>query len=438
MGKITAMAIEERVRQHLEDGTASQHICPHAWALRHQFRNKKTGEMVRFRCNLWSCEHCGPRKVDQWRQVIREADPKLHLVLTRAGHTVEEAARHLTTFMQALRRGSKGRGKGRIGARPAYPVEYLAVLEEHKDFERNGFHWHILISEVEYVPHTVLRDLWVSATHGVSSIVYITRVSKKQAVGYVTKYLMKDIYKERKGVKQVKRIKVVGLVHDENGEMVRDERGNAVEDQLTMLEEVESKARRIRYSRHFFPEPTKAIRRRLFTPAESTEEQEEEKQMVAVGARDDISKEEEQEESAWELVEVAPPAQTVEEYQERLCSTLAWAVRDYVDTGKRQSMRVLQMWDYHRSMNTRQEDEPLSEGLRRKWLSQLVEVTQLDGQVGRGVVVGVSVYGDITIKLLDSEGGKERSVLVLPVRGGDQKQRSWVLLQLLGLSRSAA
>jgi hypothetical protein len=443
MGKAVAVAywregqkkltIEERVQQHLEDGTASQHICLNAWALRHQLRNKKMGEMVRFRCGLWSCAHCGPRKVDQWRQVIAEADPKLHLVLTKAGHTVEEAARHLTTFMQALRRGSKGRGKSRKDARPAYPVEYLAVLEEHKDFERNGFHWHILISGLEYLPHEILRDLWISATHGQASIVYITRVSKKRAIGYVVKYLMKDIFKERKGVKRVKREKVVGLVRDENGDLVRGEDGRLLEDRLAVIEEVESKARRIRYSRNFFPEPTKAIRKRLFTPAESTQDGQEGEMAGVDTVQSD--EQEEQGESEWELVEVAPPVQTAEEYQERVRSTLAWAVRDYVDTGKRLSMRVLRMWDFHRSMNTQQQDEPISGQLRRKWLYQLVGVTRPDGQVVKGVVTGVSLYGDITITLPDDEEGKEQPTLFFPVHGGDQVQRSRVVLQLLGLSR---
>jgi hypothetical protein len=77
-----------------------------------------------------------------------------------------EAARALTTFMQALRRGSKGKGPKHVGARPAYPVEYFAVLEEQRDFEQNGFHWHILIEGVEHLPYKeVIKPLWMSATH---------------------------------------------------------------------------------------------------------------------------------------------------------------------------------------------------------------------------------------------------------------------------------
>jgi hypothetical protein len=64
--------------------------------------------------------------------------------------------------MQALRRGSKGR----VGARPAYPVEYFAVLERHEDFEGVGFHWHVLLKGVDFIPYVeVIKPLWKSATH---------------------------------------------------------------------------------------------------------------------------------------------------------------------------------------------------------------------------------------------------------------------------------
>src|SRR6266566_284239 len=112
--------------------------CDNPWALRHKFINRDTGEVVRARCNRWDCLHCGPRKVDTWRQLVKAAEPTLFLTLTKAGHTVEEAARALTTFLQHLRPGSKGRGPHHIGAREAYPIEYFAVLERHLAFDENG------------------------------------------------------------------------------------------------------------------------------------------------------------------------------------------------------------------------------------------------------------------------------------------------------------
>src|SRR5260370_19186460 len=133
-------------------------FCPNAWALRHRFINQETGEVVRARCNRWECLYCGPRKVNLWRQLIREAQPTLHVVLTRVGWTVQEASRVYTTVLQYLRRGSKGIGRGHVGVREAYPVECFAVLEEHKDFERVGFHWHVLVKNVDHQPHQGLQE----------------------------------------------------------------------------------------------------------------------------------------------------------------------------------------------------------------------------------------------------------------------------------------
>lgn len=68
-------------------------FCPDPWALRHVFINQDTGEVVRARCNRWDCLYCGPRKVDTWWQLVKAAEPTLFLTLTKAGKTVEEAAR---------------------------------------------------------------------------------------------------------------------------------------------------------------------------------------------------------------------------------------------------------------------------------------------------------------------------------------------------------
>ena len=94
-------------------------FCPDSWALRHRYINQDTGEVVRARCDKWECLYCGPRKVDQWRQLIKQAEPTLFLTLTKVGWTIEEAARVYTTVLQYLRRGSKGLGPYHIGARPA-------------------------------------------------------------------------------------------------------------------------------------------------------------------------------------------------------------------------------------------------------------------------------------------------------------------------------
>src|SRR5437879_10549628 len=177
-------------------------FCPDAWALRHVFINQDTGEVARARCNRWDCLYCGPRKVDQWRQLVKAAEPTLFLTLTKAGLTVEEAARALTTFLQYLRRGSKGRGANHTGAREAYPVEYFAVLERHSDFEENGFHWHLLVKGVDFLPNQVVSDALRSATEGRSYITKVEAVRSSKSIGYVTKYLTKAISRVEKGIRE--------------------------------------------------------------------------------------------------------------------------------------------------------------------------------------------------------------------------------------------
>jgi len=124
-------SVEEQADLAENHGLDTLLFCPKPWALRHVFINQDTGEGVRARCNRWDCLYCGPRKVDQWRQLVKAAEPTLFITLTKAGKTVEEASRALTTFLQYLRRGSKGRGPNHIGVREAYPIEYFAVLERH-------------------------------------------------------------------------------------------------------------------------------------------------------------------------------------------------------------------------------------------------------------------------------------------------------------------
>lgn len=266
------LSSEERAILAEQFGTDTLYICPSAWALGRHWLNRETGEVQRARCNRWDCLYCGPRKVDLWRQLVRQAEPTLFLTLTKAGRTVEQAARALTTFLQALRRGSKGRGRNHVGARAAYPVEFFAVLERHEDFERNGFHWHLLIKGVDEISYKeVIQPLWMSATHyneetgEGAKIGHIERIHNARAIGYVTKYLTKAVTFTEQGTRDVKRVQTV---------IVEGEQGKHHIEQEEMIEKVASRAHRIRYSRHFFPEQVAELRRRLFAGLEDTQENE--------------------------------------------------------------------------------------------------------------------------------------------------------------------
>jgi hypothetical protein len=341
-------------------GLSTLLFCPDPWALRHVFIDRDTGETVRARCNRWDCLYCGPRKVDQWRQLVKAAEPTLFLTLTKAGKTVEEAARALTTFLQYLRRGSKGRGSNRTGAREAYPLEYFAVLERHNDFEENGFHWHLLIKGADFIPHEILKEAWRSARHGVAYIVHIEAIRKPHVIGYVTKYLTKSLSVGEKGMRQEEReTLVVGI----------DAEGNVVEERQTYTAELVSKARRIRYSRHFFPEKVTELRARLFAELEQESmEQAEHQPIDAVQPdngkpKDDSSIERGQEEesktqepgtrtvkrSSWSLIQCEEFTQDFKEYKRRRRKALLEALIDIRMGQRNLSRRVINIWAYQRN-----------------------------------------------------------------------------------------
>src|SRR5438034_5921013 len=288
--------------------------CPDAWALRHRFINQDTGEVMRARCNNWSCLHCGPRKVDVWRQLVQAAEPTHFVTLTKVGWTLKEAARVYTTVLQCIRRGSKGVGHDRLGARPAYPIECFAVLEEHRDFEQVGFHWHLLVKGVDYLPKPVVSEALRSATKGRSYIVHVESVKKLHAVGYVTKYLTKEVTQEKRGMREELREMVVYRL---------DDQGKLVAECTLQTVQVLSKAHRIRYTRHFFPASTADLRLRLFSELGDAGDIE-----IDQAASPDLPDLEEevslaQEEqsgtmrSSWVGYEQEPFSQTVEDYSDR-------------------------------------------------------------------------------------------------------------------------
>ena len=119
------------------------------------------------------------------------------------------------------------------------------MLECHRNFEEIGFHWHLLIKGVAYVPHEILKEGWRSVTHGSSYIVHIEAVRRVQVIGYVTKYLIKSLSQDEKGTRKVERERTV---------YKRNKQGKMVKQRVLRLVDVASGARRIRYSRQFFPE----------------------------------------------------------------------------------------------------------------------------------------------------------------------------------------
>ena len=353
--------ISEQADLAEEIGTETLYFCPDPWALRHRFVDSTTGETIRARCDRWSCLYCGPRKTDQWRQLIAAAEPVSHVVLSRSGNTVEESARALTTFIQYLRRGSKGRGKNHTGVRQAYPLEYFAVLERHQNFEESGFHWHLLIKGADFIEKVDLDSAWHSATHGKNDFAFIQRVKNGRAIGYVTKYLTKDLIRSEKGTKERTR----EVIHRE-----LDDEGNVIETKRSYTYEVTSSARRIRYSRHFFPESVEDLRFRLFSGLDNPEGIEREvvpidhpnadldgTLVVEVSEQEDTTSPEEEQETRpkWILYEAEPFTNDMQEYHARKRRALLESLMVVREGRWRISSRVLSVWAFQRGQKYQSE-----------------------------------------------------------------------------------
>ena len=291
-------------------------------------------------------------------QLVKLAEPTHFVTLTKVGWTIKEAARVYTTVLQYIRRGSKGYGPHRVGARPAYPIECFAVLEEHSDFEGVGFHWHLLVKGVDYLHKAVLSDALRSATKGRSYIVHIEKVKKLHAVGYVTKYLTKDVTSEKRGMREEVREMVVYRL---------DERGKLIAECTTQTVQVLSKAHRIRYTRHFFPASTADLRLRLFSELGDTSDIEIDQGVSTVpDLEEEVSQaHEEQPEgkrASWMLYEFEPFSREIEDYRDWRRSALVESMHDLRAGKSMYSRRVVSIWAYQRRLERSGKDygKPLS------------------------------------------------------------------------------
>ena len=212
--------------------------CTDKWAVRHRITNVVTGETVPMLCGKYKCKYCGPRRVEMWRSLIELAGPERFITLTGVGRTLAEVGRVATTLVQRLRRNG-------------YTFEYCMTFEQH----RNGrFHIHML-QKGDYIPQKVLSECLRSATHGVSYVVDIRRCRPGTA-GYVTKYCTKLLAESEVGTKP---------------------------------DGTRARVNRVRYSKHFFPSSTAAM-----------------KEILRVAAAEKRGEVTETDEGSWKLQEVSP------------------------------------------------------------------------------------------------------------------------------------
>jgi hypothetical protein len=148
---------------------------------------------------------------------------------------------------------------------------------------------------------------------------WIRRIRHHKAIGYVTKYLMKEVTKGDRGKKQVKRVVQV-LARDEQGQLRRDEQGQVILEPEVRVEEVTARPHRICYSRGFFPERVAALRKRLFVGVEQEVLDE-----AGGSSEPEAPQEGEKPRSCWRLMERQAPLD-VEGYKQERRAELAQAM----------------------------------------------------------------------------------------------------------------
>ncbi len=203
---------------------------------------------------------------------------------------------------------------------------------------------------------------------------HIEAIRKPHVIGYVTKYLTKSLSSGEKGVRFEER-EQVSLDIDESGKLVEERR--------TYTAQLVSKARRIRYSRHFFPESVAVLRARLFEEVEqATMEQgevaavesaqvegsvvvdqpvvEATEAVVTTEQEGQAGQEDTSEQaatgeplvkrSAWVIVECDAFTDDIQEYRRRRRKALLEALLALREGQKHLSRRVINIWAYQRQL----------------------------------------------------------------------------------------
>ena len=140
-----------------------------------------------------------------------------------------------------------------------------------------------------------------------------------------------------------------------------DEQGHLKQERVMHTVEMESRARRIRYSRHFFPESTADLRLRLFSHLEDANEIEIDAAASAEvpgqcqeGQSGDFAPIEEEthalKRSSWSLYEHDSFSQDIADYRERRQQALRESMLDLRAGKHMYSRRVLNVWAYQRRM----------------------------------------------------------------------------------------
>lgn len=147
------------------------------------FQNKLTGETVPASCRTWTCEDCGPMKVNQllddvsYGGAVIQASGRRWRFLTLTtgpGSDQDDFSLYWRRFRATIRKH---------GYRP----EFFKVTEFT---EKGRRHYHVLVSV--FIPWGLIKWAWYCATDKTAYVVFIKKTQVKNAAGYMAKYMTKQ------------------------------------------------------------------------------------------------------------------------------------------------------------------------------------------------------------------------------------------------------
>lgn len=160
--------------------------CPNPVCELWNIVDTKTGEIFSYYRKSLSCPIYRKKYVRFLYFYLLYSEPERFLTLTLKENLSRDT---LFKAYDRFRKAIRYRG---------YLFEYFGVLERQK---RGVLHMHIL-QKGDYVPKDLITTLWRRSTRGAGLINYIERInSKEDTVGYILKYVLKDIGDTPKGKK---------------------------------------------------------------------------------------------------------------------------------------------------------------------------------------------------------------------------------------------
>jgi hypothetical protein len=155
-----------------------------AWTVRGTSFDAKQQQFIRLNCKCWECRYCGPRRAKRCKRAIAAWAEKLQLnrfvtlTLDPKKLNGEDPTQYLNRTFSKFR--------SVLHRRYGKALSYIRVLE----YQQNGnAHFHLLLNQ--FIDVEWLRTEWQAVGGGWN--VWIKMITIRRIVGYLSKYLTKDL-----------------------------------------------------------------------------------------------------------------------------------------------------------------------------------------------------------------------------------------------------